>query len=78
MSKHRDHHVTIRLTYVNGERRTPHKWRADCTCGHTFLSWQWIAADRPGGALPMALAHLGLIPDVPAYGNGLRDTDELP
>jgi len=51
----RGHHVTIRLQYKYG---APWKWRGRCTCGWVCLSWQWIAVDRPGGTLPMALDHL--------------------
>lgn len=58
-----DHHVTVGLTYVAGaDARIPYKWRAKCQCGWTGLSWQWVAVDRPGGALPMALEHVGLAP----------------
>ena len=52
----RRHHVTIRLSYIG---TTPYKWRGSCICGWRCMSWQWIAVDRPGGALPMALDHLG-------------------
>lgn len=59
--KNRPHKVKVKLTYLElGEERIPYKWRADCNCGWTGISWQWIAVDRPGGALPMALEHVGL------------------
>lgn len=53
---HARHHVKIRLVYLDGA--TPWKWRADCLCGWRALSWQWVAVDRPGGTLPLALEHL--------------------
>lgn len=64
-----DHRITIRLVYreIGEELRIPWKWRGSCTCGYRCLSWQWIAVDRPGGALPMALEHLGLISDAALY-----------
>lgn len=53
------HRVVVRLRYVPYlETRVPWKWHAACICGWNALSWQWIANDRPGGALPMALDHL--------------------
>lgn len=36
-----------------------HKWKAECSCGWLGLSWQWVAEDRPGGALVMAVEHVG-------------------
>lgn len=68
MKNSQDHHVTIRLLHIDvGDERIPYKWRGDCTCGYGCISWQWVAVDRPGGALPMALEHVGLISDSDLY-----------
>lgn len=53
-----EHHVTVRLTYTS--TGDPYKWRGWCACGWRCMSWQWVAVDRPGGALPMSLVHLAL------------------
>ena len=67
-----NHKIRIRLVHLNrwgvvdpkGTR--PWKWRGDCICGWGCLSWQWIAIDRPGGTLPMAIEHLAdQIEDLP-------------
>lgn len=50
------HRVTVRLSYL--DCGVPYKWCGQCTCGWWCVSWQWIAVDRPGGALPMSLNHL--------------------
>lgn len=36
-----------------------HKWRAECSCGWLGVSLWWVAEHRLGGAMVMAVEHLG-------------------
>jgi len=69
-----EHKVKVWLTRTS--TGTPHKWSGQCKCGWGCLSWSWSrsleAAGREryveengepvGGALVMALEHVGLLP----------------
>ena len=45
MSKHKPtDRVRVWLTYVGGrmgQKPSPYKWAAECTCGWRALSWSW-------------------------------------